>query len=172
MHTSTKELAFCSVMAALGVVLLCLGGIVPFAMYACPLLASMVLGLVRERCRRSYAWCCWAATAVLGLLLGPDKEASALYLFLGYYPLAQPLLDKIRPAVLRWAVKALYFAVSLAAMYGALLYVFRLQAVAEEFAAAAPWLVWLTLLLGAAVCGVYDMALHRANRWYRRRRKG
>ena len=87
MRKATKELALCSMLAALSVVVLCLGGIVPFAVYACPMLASGALLLVREECRPSYAWCCWAAVAILALLLGPDKEASALYLFLGWYPL-------------------------------------------------------------------------------------
>ena len=93
MRKATKELALCSMLAALSVVVLCLGGIVPFAVYACPMLASGALLLVREECRPSYAWCCWAAVAILALLLGPDKEASALYLFLGWYPLLQPKLD-------------------------------------------------------------------------------
>ncbi|MFR7744119.1 MAG: hypothetical protein ACLU3I_13100 [Acutalibacteraceae bacterium] len=58
---------------ALGVVLLCLGGVVPLALYACPILASAVLLPVRERCRKQVAWSCYAAIALLGTLLGPDK---------------------------------------------------------------------------------------------------
>ena len=48
MRKATKELALCSMLAALSVVVLCLGGIVPFAVYACPMLASGALLLVRE----------------------------------------------------------------------------------------------------------------------------
>ena len=87
MKRSTKELALCGVMTALSVVLLCLGGVIPLAVYACPMLASCALLVLREMCRAQYAWCCWASVALLTLLLGPDKEAAALYLFLGYYPL-------------------------------------------------------------------------------------
>ena len=90
MKRSTKELALCGVMTALSVVLLCLGGVIPLAVYACPMLASCALLVLREMCRAQYAWCCWASVALLTLLLGPDKEAAALYLFLGYYPLLQP----------------------------------------------------------------------------------
>lgn len=107
MRKATKELALCSMLAALSVVVLCLGGIVPFAVYACPMLASGALLLVREECRPSYAWCCWAAVAILALLLGPDKEASALYLFLGWYPLLQPKLEAIRRPLLLWLTAAL-----------------------------------------------------------------
>ena len=147
-------------LAALSVVVLCLGGIVPFAVYACPMLASGALLLVREECRPSYAWCCWAAVAILALLLGPDKEASALYLFLGWYPL------------LRWLAKLAVAAVSTGVMYALLLYVFCLEAVVEEFAQTAPWLLWLTAVLGLLVFVVYDILLRRFTvMWRRKKRK-
>lgn len=93
MNTTAKELALGGMFTALGVVLLCLGGVVPLALYACPILASAVLLPVRERCRKQVAWSCYAAIALLGTLLGPDKEASMLFVFLGYYPLVKPKLD-------------------------------------------------------------------------------
>ena len=78
MSASTKQLALCGVMTALGVVLLCLGGLVPPALYICPMLASTVLAVIRLECSPRHAWTCFAATAILGLLLGPDKEAASL----------------------------------------------------------------------------------------------
>ena len=83
MNTTAKELALGGMFTALGVVLLCLGGVVPLALYACPILASAVLLPVRERCRKQVAWSCYAAIALLGTLLGPDTEASMLFVFLG-----------------------------------------------------------------------------------------
>ena len=151
---STKELALCSMLAALSVVLLCLGGIVPLAVYACPMLASVALLPVREECRPRYAWCCWAAVAILAVLLCPDKEAAALYVFMGYYPLLQPKLETIRRPLLRWLAKLTVAAVS----------------VVEEFAGTAPWLLWLTVLLGLVVFAVYDIVLHRFALLWRVRR--
>ena len=48
MKSTAKELALGGMFTALGVVFLCLGGIVPLALYACPILASAVLLPVRE----------------------------------------------------------------------------------------------------------------------------
>ena len=79
--STAKELALGGMFTALGVVFLCLGGIVPLALYACPILASAVLLPVRENCRRSVVWSCYAAIAVLGTLLGPDKESALLFVF-------------------------------------------------------------------------------------------
>ena len=107
MNTTAKELALGGMFTALGVVLLCLGGVVPLALYACPILASAVLLPVRERCRKQVAWSCYAAIAILGTLLGPDKEASMLFVFLGYYPLVKPKLDAIHSRALRLSTKLL-----------------------------------------------------------------
>lgn len=172
MKKSTRELALCSMLAALSVVLLCLGGIVPFAVYACPMLASGALLPVREECRRSYAWCCWAAVAFLALLLGPDKEAAVLYLFLGYYPLLQPRLEAIRKPLVRWLAKLLLAVVAIGIMYALLLYVFCLTEVVEEFTETAAWLLWLTVVLGLVVFIIYDILLRRfTSMWHRRKKR-
>ena len=75
MKGTTRLLALCGVLTALGVVLLCLGGIVPFALYICPILASIALLPVRSRPR--YAWCCYGAIALLGLLIRRYRCCSA-----------------------------------------------------------------------------------------------
>ena len=171
MSRSTKELALCGMMTALSVVLLCLGGVIPLAVYACPMLASCALLVLREQCGVRYAWCCWLAVAILTLLLGPDKEAAALYLFLGYYPLLQPKLETIRRPVLRWLAKLALASAAVGAMYAVLLYVFGLTQVVDEFAEAAPWLLWVTAALGLVVFAVYDILLRRFTIMWRRRKK-
>ena len=171
MRQQTRELALASVLGALAVLFLFLGGVLPLALYACPLLASVCLLPVREECRASYQWCCFFAAAILGLLLGPDKEAPALYLFLGYYPLLQPKLDAIRRPALRWMAKLALAVVSVGTMYLVLLYVLGLTQVTEEFADTAPWLLWITAALGLVVFIVYDILLRRFAILWRRRRK-
>lgn len=171
MKQNTKELALAGMMAALGVVILCLGGIIPVALYACPILASAVLLPVEASCRRSYAWCCYAAIALLGLLLGPDKEAASLFLFLGYYPLIQPGLNRIGNRVLRLICKLGIATVAIGAMYAILLYVIGLAELVEEVAATAPWMLWTTVGLGAAVFLLYDILLGRFALIDQRRKK-
>ena len=159
MKGTTRLLALCGVLTALGVVLLCLGGIVPFALYICPILASIALLPVRSRPR--YAWCCYGAIALLGLLLCPDKEVSLLFCFTGYYPLLKPRLDALRSRLLSLTLKLLWAAVSMAALYALILYVFCLPAVVEEFAATGRWLLAATIAMGVALFFVYDVLLGR-----------
>ena len=171
MSSSTKQLALCGVMTALGVVLLCLGGLVPPALYICPMLASMVLVVIRLECSPRHAWTCFAATAILGLLLGPDKEAASLYLFLGYYPLLKPRLDAIRPTALGWVAKIALAAAAITVMYALLLYVFALDGLAEEFATVLRWVLITCIVLGAVIFVLFDLILGRISAVYRKRRK-
>ena len=171
MNTTAKELALGGMFTALGVVLLCLGGVVPLALYACPILASAVLLPVRERCRKQVAWSCYAAIAILGTLLGPDKEASMLFVFLGYYQLVKPKLDAIHSRALRLSTKLLLAVFAVGVDYLFLLFVLRLDAVTQELAGTAPALLWATCALGLALFFLYDLTLSRLTLLYRRRRR-
>lgn len=170
MRKQAREIALCSMLTALAVALLSLGGIVPLATYAAPLLASVTLVVAREESRASCARACFAAGAALGLLLSPDKEGALLYAFLGWYPLRKPRFDAIRPRIAQIGAKLLLFCAAVGAMYALLLFVFRLEAAAREFAEAAPALLWATAALGVAVFFVYDLVLARLTALYRRRR--
>ena len=161
MNTTAKELALGGMFTALGVVLLCLGGVVPLALYACPILASAVL----------LPWSCYAAIAILGTLLGPDKEASMLFVFLGYYPLVKPKLDAIHSRALRLSTKLLLAVFAVGVDYLFLLFVLRLDAVTQELAGTAPALLWATCALGLALFFLYDLTLSRLTVLYRRRRR-
>ena len=171
MKRKTHELALASMLGATAVVLLMLGGVIPLATFACPVLASIAILIAGEECRKSYAWTCYAASAILGLLLGPDKESALLFVFLGYYPLLQPKLDALRPAPVRMAVKLALAITAVGAMYALILFVFRLEAVVQEFYAASPAVLWSTIALGLLLFLVYDLALHRLGALYRYRRR-
>ncbi|MBQ2323050.1 MAG: hypothetical protein II379_00515 [Oscillospiraceae bacterium] len=171
MKQRTHELALASMLGATAVVLLMLGGIIPLSTFACPVLSSFAILIAGEECRKSYAWTCYAASAILGLLLGPDKESALLFVFLGYYPLLQPKLDALRPAPVRMAVKLALAITAVGAMYALILFVFRLEAVVQEFYAASPAVLWSTIALGLLLFLVYDLALHRLGALYRYRRR-
>ena len=171
MKQKTHELALASILGATAVVLLMLGGIVPLSTYACPVLASLAILVAGEECRTRRAWLCFVAAAILGLLLGPDKESALLFAFLGYYPLLQPKLDKLRPAPVRIAAKLALAVAAVGAMYALILFVFRLDAVVQEFYAASPAVLWTTIALGVLLFFMYDLALHRLGALYRYRRR-
>ena len=171
MAKKTHDLALSSLMCALAVVFLWMSGVLPLATYGFPVLASFTLVPVRDECSKSYAWCCYAASAVLGLLLCADREAALVFLFLGYYPLLKPGLDARRSKLPRLFAKLALCSVAMGTMYLLILFVFKLDAVVQEFEATAPWLLWATAGLGLLLFIVYDFVLARLTALYRRRRK-
>ena len=162
----THDLALSSLMCALAVVFLWLSGVLPLATYGWPILASFTLVIEREECKRGYAWCCFAASAALGLLLCADKEAALVFTFLGYYPLLKPRFDAIVSKTLRCIAKLALCIVATGTMYVLILFVFQLDAVVREFNTTAPWLLWATVSLGLLLFFVYDLALTRLTAVY------
>ena len=100
-HTShpvgfAGRMAFCGLAAALSVVFMMAGSWIPAATFCCPVLASLpVMAAQRSYGGRS-ALLCYAASAILSLLLAADKEAAMLFLCLGYWPAVKPRFDLIR----------------------------------------------------------------------------
>ena len=170
MARKTHELALCGVLCALAVAFLWLSGVLPLSTYFWPILASSVLLIAREECRASYAWSCFAASAILGLLLCADKEASLVFCFLGYYPLLKPKFDAISSRVLRFAAKLGLCTVTMGLLYALILFVFKLPAVVQEFSESATWLLWATAAMGLLLFFVYDLLIDRLAVVYRRRR--
>lgn len=172
MRRKTRQLALCGVLCALAEMVLLLEGIVPAALYCCPILAMAVLLPVREECGTRLALTAYAAAAILALLLAADKELAGVYLFWGWYPAAQPYLDRIRPAALGLLLKLALWNLSTAALYALLLFVFQLEAVAAEFAEASALLLAAMLAMANLVFLLTDLLLHRFAGLWRRKLRG
>lgn len=156
MSKSTKTMALSGLLAALALVVQCLGGLIPFATYVCPLLCCVLQDVVLFYCGRRMAWTWYGAVAVLSLLLGPDKEAVLVFLFLGYYPMVKPVLEKSRLALL-W--KLLLFHTAIALLYGLLLKLLGLGEVAAETEELGVIGLVVMLVLGNAVFFLLDRLL-------------
>lgn len=157
-RNGAKSIALGGVMAALAVVIMCMGGIIPLATYVCPMLCAMVLAVLLRFVGRRIAWAWYAAVAVLSLLLGPDKEAAAVFVFLGYYPIIKPWVDR-RKVPFLW--KMVIFNLSICIMYTLLIYLFRLEQVVRDFGDFGLALTLVTLLLGNVTLFMLDLLLSR-----------
>ena len=145
-------------MAALAVVIMCMGGIIPVATYVCPMLCAIILAVVLRFVGRRIAWAWYVAVAALSLLLGPDKEAAAVFAFLGYYPIIKPWVDGRRLPLL-W--KLMIFNGAIGILYALLLYLFRLEQVVRDFSEFGLVLTLITLAMGNATLFLMDILLGR-----------
>ena len=108
----SRRMALGGVMAALTVVILSLGSLVPLATFACPLLAMVCLIPLVCRYGPGAALTVYAGAGILSLFLCADKELAFLYAFLGWYPALRPRLEGLASKLLRTAVKCLLFSSS------------------------------------------------------------
>ena len=124
-----KRIAIGGMLAAIAVVIMCLGGFIPVATYISPMLCSMTQFVVFRFCGRRIAWTWYVAVSLLTLFLCPDKEAAMVFLALGYYPLIKPVLDRCR---VRFLIKVLFFNIAILLAYVVLIYLMGMEDVAAE----------------------------------------
>ena len=160
-HTPAGKIAFGGMMAAAAVVVMSLGGMIPVATFVCPMISMLVLALVTRMCGSRIGWAWYGAVAILSIMLCPDKEAAAVFAFLGYYPVVKTQMEKFKFSLL-W--KLLLFNGSILLMYQILIRIFGFGYLASEFQEAGVVLTVIMLLLGNACFFLLDMVLTRWNR--------
>ena len=165
MGTESRRIALGGMMAALAVVLMAMGGMIPVATYVIPMLCMFLLRFVFGSCGRRIAWAWYGAVALLGLLFCPDKEAAAVFAALGYYPIVKPKLDKAR---LPWLWKGLLFNGSILLLYWILLKVMGVSHLVEEFSGMGVAMTALLLILGNVTFFLMNKILSR--KFIRRKR--
>ena len=165
-RTKTRVLALGAILSALAVVVMMLGGLIPAATFCCPMLAGFLTIPILCECGAGMALCAWAAISILSCLLGPDKEAAAIYLFLGWYPVLRPKLEKLRQP-LRFLLKLLIFNCAVFAVYSLLLFVLGLESLRAEFSDMGKIMLLVTLVLGNGIFILFDFVLPRLELLYR-----
>lgn len=160
-------MALGGVLAALAVAVMSLGTLIPIMTYVCPMACVLLLETVRVTCGQRVAWAWYGAVAILGLLLCPDKEAAALFLFLGYYPLIKPKLDGKK---LSWLFKGVLFNGSIGLMYFLLLRILGMEALSEEFREMGALMLAILLILGNVTFFLLDRVLSKFHQKWKGKR--
>ena len=166
--TPAARIAFGGVMAALALVIMNLVGLIPVATFVCPMFSMMILQLVLRFCGSRIGWAWYGAVAILSVLLAPDKEAAAIFVCLGYYPLIKPELDRMKTGRI---LKPVFFNIVILLMYWLLINLFGLNEIAKEFSELGMMFTVVTLLMGNLIFFMLDKILSRIaimNKWGRK----
>lgn len=154
-------MAYCGIVAALCVALMLLGAVIPIAMFIAPAVAGFLIATVCVECGMQMALTAYAAVSLLALLFVPDKEVALIFtVLLGYYPLAKPKFEHIRPALLRCVCKLLLCNGAVLAMYGMIYLLVPMGSISQELRATATAAALATLAMGNVAFLLYDRALH------------
>lgn len=154
--TNSADIALGGVFAALAVGIQCLVGLIPMATFVCPMLCVLTGQIVLMRCGKRIAWAWFGAVAILSLLLGPDKEAAAVYAVLGYYPILKPRFEIWK---LSWLWKGLYFNAVILVLYTLVIRLLGLDEILAELQTMGIVMTAVTLLLGNLVFFLLDRLL-------------
>ena len=149
-------MALGGILAGAAVVIMALGTLIPVATYVCPMICALMLKAVLQTCGRRTAWAWYGAVAALSLLLAPDKEAAAVFVFIGYYPIVKPALDRKR---LSWLRKGLLFNTAILSMYALLMHLLGMERIAAEFEGLGIAMTAVLLILGNVTFFLLDRLL-------------
>ena len=172
--TRSYAIALSGILSAICIVLMFCTGFIPIGVYILPAVAGLVVWIIYREISRKWALLCYAAVALLALLLTPDIESKLLFTgFFGYYPVIRDLLTKVKPAVLSFLLRFICFNVPVVAIYALLLNVLGMGQLIEDFAGFGQFAVLAFWLIGNFTFVCYDVCLSQLSyvyeKWLRRK---
>ena len=156
---NTKRLTVCAMMAAVGVVILYLGSFVEVLDISVAVAASLIATVIVIEYGAPSAFSVYGVTAILSLLLVPQKFPAAAYaFFFGYYPIVKQKIERMQSRALQWVIKSLVFLAATAATVVFL----------SLFTPDAPVGILMVIfaLLALVTLFIYDLALTRVVSFY------
>ena len=158
---STKKLAVCAMLSALGVVMLSLGAVIEVIDISMAVIASLLCIIAVVEYGGSAPWLVYGVTSILSLILMPQTPALFYALFFGFYPILKEKFEK-RPRLISWVLKEITFNASLVLMGLAAIYL----VLGPNNSLVNPLYIGIVAALAELVFVLYDVALTRLISFY------
>lgn len=156
----SSKMALGGIVAALSLVLLISVAIIPFMTYALPAIAGTLTVFMVMEVNKKWAFGVYAAVAILGIFLVPDKEVSVMYLaFFGYYPILKAIIEKHLHPVTAWIAKLAVFLLTMVGSYFLMIKLMGLTV--DEIEEHGIWGVAMLLGIGTFAFVFYDIAISK-----------
>ncbi|MEG0874152.1 MAG: hypothetical protein RSB05_00895 [Clostridiales bacterium] len=154
-----RTLALAGIMTAFTVIILFFAMVIPNLKLVLYGLSSLPIAVILIECDKKTAGLFFTATAVLALILIPDKTAVLPYVVvLGFYGFIKAIAEKFTNNIVEWAIKIIYFNATLAIYLWLVLAIFLPNIVL-------PIPLWV-LIIGAEVGFVIYDFIYSACIWY------
>lgn len=149
-----KRMALGAVLAALTVITLWIGNIIPVNRISLYALSSFYVGIIVIEYGIGWGWILYAVSALLSFIIVPDKIDIVPYVtFFGLFGVVKCYIERIGKAVVEYILKLLFFNANLAAavflaswLMGGTFY----ESIAEKLP------LWLFILILQPVFIIYD----------------
>lgn len=150
-----KRIVVSGVLAALSVIILYLGCAIEVLDLTMSAIVSLLVVIIVIEMGYKYAWMTYLATAILSIVLLPQKSPAIFYAcFMGFYPIIKSYTERIGSALVRWTIKLVTGNAALGLMF-----LFLSLFVPDEFEGG--WMLVLTYVLGIIAFITYDIALSK-----------
>ena len=107
---SSYKVALGGMIMALCVLCMTATNLFPFASFALPALAGVLIIPLNLELGKKWALSVYAGTSLLCIFLSSDHTAIVSFIVLfGYYPILKEVIEKLRHPVLEWVLKMLTF---------------------------------------------------------------
>lgn len=147
---NTKRIAFTGILGALAVITVLFAALMPTGRLSLYSLSSFYVSIVIMEYRIGSGWLFYAATALLGLIIVPDKIAVLPYLlFFGIYGIIKLYIERIRKLAVEFLLKLVYFNISIG-----LCYILAKEILFGEIKIDIPW--WALIVVLELVFIIYD----------------
>lgn len=144
-----------------------LTGVIPAFSLVLPMVSGLLLLIMILEVNIRWAALTYAAVGLLSLFVTYDKEAALIFImFFGLYPLLQTFLNRIKPLILRIAVKLLVFNVIIAAYFQLNVMLFGLEEMMAGLEDMGGISAGTLLLILNPFFLMYDYALYNAGEMY------
>ena len=154
----SKQIALCSMLAALSLTLMFLGSIIWAFTYIAPLVSSLIMVIICDTAGKRSAFITYLAVSIIALFFLPDKECALTYVFFfGYYVIIKGSIERIKPKALSYFVKLLIYNIGIITSQLLLVYAFRIPF--EGF-----WGIWgivILILVSNFVFVAYEIMLNK-----------
>ncbi len=148
------------IVAALAVVLMFFTGVFPFATYALPALAGLLMVIIVIDFDFKWAVSVYLVVSILSLLLTPDREAAVMFIaFFGYYPILKSVFEKLKFRVLEWILKFAVFNVAVVGAYYVIINFLGMPDIMSEINELGQYGLWIFLGLANVTFLIYDIAI-------------
>ena len=118
MDRHAKKLTRSALLTALGCALLYVSSVVPSGRVAIVAVSGLLTAAALIHCGIFYSFAVFAITAALSAVIIPVKSCAVLYaVFLGYYPIAKSLFERLKSRTLEWAAKLVLFNAALTGLW-------------------------------------------------------
>ncbi len=162
----TKTVALCGIVSGMSLVAMMLTGVFPYAEYALPAFAGLLLVIVALESGFGAAGVCFAATAILAAILVPNRQAAVLFIsFLGYYPLLKGKLEQQQNRIVEWICKVGLFNVAMVASYLVMTVILGMQEM-TELVMNFEYGVLILVLAANVIFIIYDFGVSQAIGFY------